>query len=163
MKRSRLNFSTLKAKRQRQQSWLILLLSVAVLVFIYVEVDSAQLQTQLVAKPSSHTMTVQSSLDPRQTAIIEDTVTQLNIPWLGLFDALEAVAAQHQEIHLLSLVPDVNQREVLLVGEAKSVSAMLAYVDALQAQDVFTYVWPVRQQQLENKQQFSLKMEWSYE
>ena len=63
---------------------------------------------------------------------------QINLPWETLFDAIEHAATD--EIALLSLQPNVASRTLRLSGEAKSMSELLDFVEALERELVFENV-----------------------
>jgi len=63
---------------------------------------------------------------------------QINLPWETLFDAIEHAATD--EIALLSLQPNVASRILRLSGEAKSMSELLDFVEALERELVFENV-----------------------
>ncbi|MER0169087.1 MAG: fimbrial assembly protein [Nitrosomonas sp.] len=63
---------------------------------------------------------------------------QINMPWETLFDAIEHAATE--EIALLSLQPNVASRTLRLSGEAKSMSELLDFVEALERELVFENV-----------------------
>ena len=59
---------------------------------------------------------------------------QINLPWEALFDAIEQAATE--EIALLSLQPNVSSRTVRIGGEARSMSELLDFVEALERESV---------------------------
>jgi Tfp pilus assembly protein PilN len=63
---------------------------------------------------------------------------QINLPWEALFDAIEQAATE--EIALLSLQPNVSSRTVRIGGEARSMSELLDFVEALERESVFENV-----------------------
>ncbi|MBX9916744.1 MAG: PilN domain-containing protein [Nitrosomonas sp.] len=63
---------------------------------------------------------------------------QINLPWETLFDAIEHAATE--EIALLSLQPNVASRTLRLSGEAKSMSELLDFVEALERELIFENV-----------------------
>ena len=63
---------------------------------------------------------------------------QINMPWETLFDAIENAATE--EIALLSLQPNVASRTLRLSGEAKSMSELLDFVEALERELIFENV-----------------------
>ena len=63
---------------------------------------------------------------------------QLNLPWEALFDAIEHAATE--DIALLSLQPNISSRTLRLSGEAKSMSELLDFVEALERESVFENV-----------------------
>lgn len=63
---------------------------------------------------------------------------QINLPWETLFDSIEQAATE--EIALLSLQPNVSSRTLRISGEAKSMSELLDFVEALERELVFENV-----------------------
>ena len=63
---------------------------------------------------------------------------QINLPWEAMFDAIEHAATE--EIALLSLQPNVAGRTLRLSGEAKDMSELLNFVEALERELVFENV-----------------------
>ncbi len=63
---------------------------------------------------------------------------QINLPWEALFDAIEQAATE--EIALLSLQPNVSSLTVRIGGEARSMSELLDFVEALERESVFDKV-----------------------
>lgn len=63
---------------------------------------------------------------------------QLNLPWEALFDAIESASTEH--IALLSLQPNVGNRMLRISGEARNMSELLDFVEALERESVFENV-----------------------
>ena len=57
-------------------------------------------------------------------------LAQMNVPWGELFAAVET--AQDGSVGLLAIQPDARSRSVTLGGEARSLPALLAYMNRLQ-------------------------------
>jgi Tfp pilus assembly protein PilN len=75
---------------------------------------------------------------PAQAGAVNASVQQLNVPWRGLHDAVQA--ATPPTIALLALEPDARKSSVRITAEAKNSDDMIAYVEALQHIDWFTTV-----------------------
>jgi len=60
---------------------------------------------------------------------------QLNLPWETLFDSLELAASR--EVALLSLQPNVASRVIRISGEARNLTGLVEYVEALERETVF--------------------------
>jgi Tfp pilus assembly protein PilN len=75
---------------------------------------------------------------PAQASAVNASVQQLNVPWRGLHDAVQA--ATPATIALLALEPDAKKSSVRITAEAKNSDDMIAYVEALQHIDWFTTV-----------------------
>ena len=63
---------------------------------------------------------------------------QMNLPWEALFDSIEQAATE--EIALLSLQPTVPNRTLRISGEAKNMSELLDFVEALERELTFENV-----------------------
>lgn len=63
---------------------------------------------------------------------------QINLPWEALFDSIENAATE--EIALLSLQPTVSSRTLRISGEAKNMSELLDFVEALERELTFENV-----------------------
>ena len=63
---------------------------------------------------------------------------QINLPWETLFDAIESAATE--QIALLSLQPNVSNRTLRISGEAKNMSELLDFIEALEREMVFENV-----------------------
>jgi len=74
----------------------------------------------------------------REVAQANRIATRLNLPWSGLFDAMEASAGN--SVALLSLQPDPQDGTVRLAGEARSLPDVLAYLELLQRQPALAEV-----------------------
>jgi hypothetical protein len=78
------------------------------------------------------------AVPPAQAGAVNAFVQQLNVPWRGLHDAVQA--ATPATIALLALEPDAKKSSVRITAEAKNSDDMIAYVEALQHIDWFTTV-----------------------
>jgi Tfp pilus assembly protein PilN len=77
-----------------------------------------------------------------QANAVNTAVQQLNLPWRGLHDAIQA--ATPASVALLALEPDAKKNSVRITAEAKSNDDMLGYVARLQDVDWFGTVALVR-------------------
>ena len=75
---------------------------------------------------------------PAQAGAVNASVQQLNLPWRGLHDAVQA--ATPPTIALLALEPDAKKSSVRITAEAKSSDDMFAYVEQLEHIEWFTTV-----------------------
>ena len=85
-------------------------------------------QTRSVAKPAA-------PVPESQAQAVNSVVTQLNLPWAALLDAMEQAGAP--SVALLEFNPDPRNHQVKGVAEAKTSTAMIAYVERLKRQPVF--------------------------
>ena len=63
---------------------------------------------------------------------------QIKLPWEALFDSIEH--ATTEEIALLSLQPNASNQILRISGEAKSMSELLDFVEALERESIFKNV-----------------------
>jgi hypothetical protein len=78
------------------------------------------------------------TVPPAQAGAVNASVQQLNLPWRGLHDAVQA--ATPATIALLALEPDAKRSSVRITAEAKNSDDMIAYVEALQHIEWFSTV-----------------------
>lgn len=80
--------------------------------------------------------------DPRtislEVARARKLMLQLSMPWDEMFEAVEAVDSR--QVGLLRIESDIEKRGVKIDAEARSVSAMLKYLRAMEAQSTFADV-----------------------
>jgi Tfp pilus assembly protein PilN len=82
-----------------------------------------------------------SSMDPQDQVSVKRAnaiIDQLTVPWGDLFDAIQTADAR--DLVVLSLTPNARDRSVRLVGEARSIDELLAYVERLAAQPALSQV-----------------------
>ena len=131
---------------RRRTSWpnrtLLLggILAVALLGYQFVQTQNniGVLATkQTVLEQTTHQSAHQVRLTPEQAqnlrAEIKDAkavLSQLNLPWGSLLQDIGA--SEQNQVALLSIVPDVPKRIIKISGEAKDLSAVLDYIQALQ-------------------------------
>jgi len=60
---------------------------------------------------------------------------QLNLPWESFFNAIEFAASK--EVALLSLQPNVANQNIRVNGEARDITVLLDFVEALERENVF--------------------------
>ena len=75
--------------------------------------------------------------DPRATKAAANVARDLQVPWSDMLAALEAVQAR--DVALLGVEPSALRHNIRITAEAKSLDAMLNYVDALHG-DAFSDV-----------------------
>jgi Tfp pilus assembly protein PilN len=105
-----------------------------------------QARAELVQRQSQHqarlthvpTPVAHTPIPTAQAQAVNAAIGQLNLPWRDLQDAL--AAATPTNVALLALEPDAKKRQLKLRGEAKSSDDMVAYIEALKAQEFFSDV-----------------------
>lgn len=101
----------------------------------------AQARAQVVSDQSAlarAALPLRAPVGQAQAQAINAAVLQLNLPWRGLHDAIQA--ATPANIALLALEPDAKRASVRITAEARSSDDMLAYVARLQGVDWFDAV-----------------------
>ena len=102
-------------------------------------------------------------ISEQQASAVNAAVMQLNLPWRALRDAIGA--ATPASIAMLALEPDARRRTIKITAEAKTSDAMIAYIESLKEQELFTTVLLTRHEINEldaNKPiRFQLEAEWS--
>jgi hypothetical protein len=98
-----------------------------------------------------------------QAAAVNAAVLQLNLPWRALYDAIGA--ATPKTIALLSLEPDPRRRSMKITAEAKNSDDMIAYIEQLKQQEMFSAVALLRHEISEvdpnRPLRFQLDAQWS--
>ena len=127
--------------------------------------DAAQLNAALTRAKAPLVVAVEVPATPiseQQAASVNSAVMQLNLPWRALHDAIGA--ATPANIALLALEPDARRRTIKITAETKTSDAMIAYIEALKEQELFTAVALTRHEINEldpNKPiRFQLEAEW---
>ncbi len=127
--------------------------------------DQQRLNAALTRAKAPVVVAVSAPVTPiseQQAAAVNSAVMQLNLPWRALHDAV--AAATPARIAMLALEPDARRRSIKITAEARSSDAMIAYVEALKEQELFTGVALTRHEINEldpNKPiRFQLEAEW---
>lgn len=106
---------------------------------------------------------VQQQIPEAQAHAVNAVVSQLNLPWRALQDALDA--GTPQSIALLEVEPDARRRTLRVTAEAKDSEGMVGYVEQLKRQELFADVVLMRHEINEedpNKPlRFQLEATWS--
>lgn len=92
-------------------------------------------------RPRSRGAAPEATMTPerqREVAQANRIASRLNLPWSGLFDAVERSAGD--TVVLLALQPDPVEGTVRLTGEAKTLPLVLGYLSVLQKQPVLAEV-----------------------
>lgn len=98
-----------------------------------------------------------------QAAFVNAAVLQLNLPWRDLQEAV--AAATPPTVALLALEPDARKRVLKITAEAKNSDDMIAYIEQLKQQELFSGVQLLRHEisQLDPNRpiRFQLEAGWS--
>jgi len=98
-----------------------------------------QVQSNLTKRNEWKLVIKKSAITDAQASAVNDAVSQLNLPWNALFDALEG--ATPQSIAVLSIEPDALRHSVRGIAEAKDSEEMVHYIEQLKKQSLFTNVF----------------------
>lgn len=95
-----------------------------------------------------------------QVELVNAAITQLNLPWPALLDALDA--ARPTDVALLRIEPRASQRSLRVVAESERAEAVFDFADALGKQTVFAQLRPVSQVRLDSpaRVQAAFDLEW---
>lgn len=124
--------------------WVLLALAVlgaAVLMVLNLavsqQIDAAQAYVERARRGpelSTQPRSTVSKETAEQVQAVNRAVRRLAIPWPSLFQALEA--STNERIVILALQPNVQQREVRVLGEADNFAAITQFLAALGSQPV---------------------------
>lgn len=150
MSRIAIDFARRPVFRAHPLAWLAMMAGAGLGVAAWLVISSLQqntatqdatarrLQARLHARTEQQQVLPHSTITEVQAAAVNGAIAQLNLPWRDLFDAMEA--ATPKSIALLELQPDARRNVVKGVAEAKSSDDMIAYVEQLKKQELFTAV-----------------------
>jgi Tfp pilus assembly protein PilN len=75
------------------------------------------------------------SISDTQIISVNNAISQLNVPWRDLLDAIET--ATPANVALLSIEPDSKKHTIKGMAEAKTSQEMIAYIERLKKQEFF--------------------------
>lgn len=143
-KLARLELDFSPARRNAPMGWLLLAVGLIAASLAGVQFRSAHAERLTQANDlyavSGHHAAVDSNApapDPRATKAAAGVARDLQVPWAEMLGALEAVQAR--DVALLGVEPSAMRHNIRITAEAKSLDAMLNYVDALRS-DAFPEV-----------------------
>ncbi len=101
-----------------------------------VRIEQQQQQREVTPQRSSRqkqrNITQEIRQEIRKASIV---IEQMNLPWESFFDAIEFSA--HEDVAILSLQPSIANSSMRISGEAKDMSVLLLFVEALERELVF--------------------------
>lgn len=120
----------------------LLLAAIGVLVSLGVMYQAmhVQLAAQQASEAANKTLHRAVSRNPQldeALAFALQTQQSLNYPWLQTLSALETVKIQHPKIDLLSVNPNKEKSEIMLVGEASTFDDITRFINDLKANAAF--------------------------
>lgn len=101
------------------------------------QLAAAGLRAQQVAAQAPRPV-VQPRVPEAQAQAVNAIVSQLNLPWRAVHDAL--AAGTPSSIALLALEPDARRHTLRITAEARDSDGMVAYVEQLKRQELFSDV-----------------------
>ena len=147
--RLELDFSP--ARRNQPIGWVLLIIGVAAALLAGVQFQSAQAARLAMASELNATADrlpgakkkeparVGPPVDPRVSKAANQIARELQMPWAEMLAALESVPTS--EVAVLGVEPSALRHQVRITAEAKNSTAMLDYLQALQAGPEFSDVW----------------------
>lgn len=146
-------------------------LTAACLAYYRMDKEQQEYETQLaaagvqarVAAARVPAPAAQRQIPEAQANAVNAVVSQLNLPWRTLQDALDA--GTPQSIALLEVEPDARRRTLRVTAEAKDSEGMVGYVEQLKRQELFSDVVLMRHEVNEDDPnrplRFQLEATWS--
>lgn len=163
---AQVNFSRHLQRQQNLRSGFIVV--VLLLLLIWLASQFGQADSETTSAESQRALPIQTqqrALTPeqqQQVAAAEALVKQLNTPWLAMLTDLESVLAAVNHIYLTQLLPDSRAGQILISGEADSLTPLLNLLQQLEKQPAFNEVLLMQQRQLDDPARlgFTLKLQW---
>jgi Tfp pilus assembly protein PilN len=122
-------------------------------------------QNRLLARTPTQTVTPKAEIAEPKANAINAAIGQLNLPWHGLLNALEA--ATPKTIALLAIEPDAKKQALKGQAEAKDSDDMLDYLEQLKKQPFFDQVdltkHEINEQDPNKPLRFQFEAHWSGE
>jgi Tfp pilus assembly protein PilN len=127
------------------------------------EQDRKRLNGQIAKQALVRKGPTQALIAEAQANAINVAVSQLNLPWRDLLDAIEA--ATPPAIALLTLDPDAKRRTIKITAEARDSADMINYIELIKRQSFFADAILTRHESNEqdpNKPiRFQLETQWA--
>lgn len=120
------------------------------------EIDA--IREQWASRRPSQTTQRPLKVEPETVRAINAVVDQLNTPWQVLLDALESTATP--KIAMLEISPDNKKRVLKGVAEAGSTDEMLAFIERMKQQPLFSRVTLTRHEMNEQDQNRPVRFEY---
>ena len=154
-----------------RQLFAIGILCVSVVLFEYVTLSDEANDWNAVAEKTSSKRLGAQSIGERGIARFQEmedarsVILRLSVPWAGLFRAIESSSLEN--IALLSIQPDVQQRSIALMGEARTYGDVLTYMHRLERSGSFINVrilsHELRREDPQQPVAFNLSAQWRIE
>lgn len=128
------------------------------------EVSVQVVQTAILAVDAQQPKTPQVKLTQDKVTAINQAIAQLNVPWSDVLDALEH--ATNDKVALLQVTPDTRKAGLKLTAETKASADMVAYIEMLKQQDLFTSIvlekHEINEQDPNKPLRFQLQVQWQW-
>ncbi|BBB60553.1 hypothetical protein UNDKW_2280 [Undibacterium sp. KW1] len=103
-----------------------------------------------------------AKLAQEQVIAINQAVAKLNLPWTDVFDALEK--ASSDKVALLQVTPNSQKASLKAIAETKNGDDMIAYIEVLKQQKLFTTVvlekHEINEQDQNKPYRFQFEVQW---
>jgi len=161
------NFAKLPQQRLQFINMVIIAVLAIVLLLMFLDHGNVKRQiNELMAKQQQFRPDTQMNIpvsenDLRRSALAETIYQDLTFPWQHLLAGLEAVKRDYKHVHYTAISPVKTETAFLLSAQTGSVSEMLAFITALEANAAFQNVRLLNQQQNEQYElEFTAKIGW---
>lgn len=138
---ARIQIDFVRHKRTSNKSGVIIAaLGIVASIYVFSEFttannEAAVLMLQLPTQRSTRKADPVSGAvgDARKIAAVQQALSELSVPWPGLFEDLERASLDQKEaVALLQIEPDAETGEIRIAAEAASLQTALRYVASLQ-------------------------------
>ena len=165
------------AKRLHYTSFPALLLAVLVLVLlgglvwrgnqllqsrVHAAEKMQSLQADIAKIEKKQLKMPQPKLPQEQVIAVNQAIAKLNLPWTDLLDALEK--ASSDKVALLQVTPNSQKASLKAMAETKNSDDMIAYIEALKQQKLFTAVilekHEINEQDQNKPYRFQFEVQW---
>jgi hypothetical protein len=127
-------------------SWMMVIFLIVATIFAFFEAQQLGMliKTEEIAQAKAYTARQRRSarvtqIDPETTRKWQNLRAEIDFPWSEFFDVVEH--ATNAQVELLEMVPEKQNKAMVLRGEARDGKALLAYLSALdsapQVREVF--------------------------
>ncbi len=146
-------------------AWLVQVLNKEIIYINQINLAKSR-QASMMRHHKTH-MPISVPLDPQalqqQIGQANEILQELALPWDGLFQTLETT--QDKDIALLLIEPNAVKQRVHISGEAKSLVALLVYIERLNKSNILNHVYltshEIRTDDTEQPVRFTLIANWT--
>ena len=119
----------------RSFGWLLLTLGLAFLVWVLMDYESLNVQREvnLLELDNRQPQKLPIQLDPKIRLRIENVSSFLSTPWSLMLNEVEsAIENADKAVAILEVSPDLDKRQIRILGEAKNLTAAIDFFSHLQ-------------------------------